>query len=60
MHIDKKKVRDMDKGGRTSLGGTSLSRQTFPCVLPTCEVRCRTDSLRRHYVSKVAFDKDDF
>ena len=48
----------MDKGGRPSLGGLSLSRQTYPCLVPQCSLSGRTDSLRRHYVSKVAFDKD--
>lgn len=36
---------------------TSMSRQSFGCVVPGCIVKKRSDKLRNHYTSKVHFDK---
>ena len=43
-------------GGRSKLGGNSLSRLKFPCTVPTCDCTFRSDKIRAHYLSCVKFD----
>ena len=47
----------MNKAGRSKLGGKALTRLNFSCVVPSCSGSCRSDALKRHYLSMVSFDE---
>ena len=40
----------------TANGGTSLSRQTYICLVPSCKEQIRGDKLKEHYKKLVHFD----
>ena len=40
----------------TTNGGTSLSRQVYICLVPTCKEQIRGDKLQEHYKKLVQFD----
>ena len=47
----------MQKAGRSKLGGESLSRLKFNCVVASCSTSARSDALKRHYLNTVRFDE---
>ena len=46
----------MQKAGRSKLGGESLSRLKFNCVVASCSTSARSDALKRHYLNTVRYD----
>ena len=48
----------MNRAGRSTLGGTPLSRLSFSCVVPGCNTTTRSDALKKHYQTYVEFDNE--
>ena len=45
------------KSRKSKLGGESLSRLKFNCVVASCSNSARSDALKIHYLNTVRFDE---